>query len=72
MIKDAATRFPASITSSALSLKPTSNNTGSPALGSLQIGQLNLNNRTPSQVEAGVSSAARGIFNKVRQGVEML
>lgn len=69
MIKDAATRFPPSISSSALSLKPTTNQTSAPAL---QLGQLNLNTRTPSQVEANVSQAARGIFNKVRQGVEML
>lgn len=70
MVKDAATRFPQTISSSALALKPTTYDQRTASTAN-SLGQLNLNNRTPGQVEANVSQAARGIFNKVRQGVDM-
>jgi vacuolar protein sorting-associated protein 45 len=71
MLRDAAFRFPATMTSSALSLKPTSN-PAAPVnlkLGGMELSLSNVG-RTPSGLESGVKDAARGLFETIKQGVE--
>ncbi|GAB00012.1 uncharacterized protein L969DRAFT_78767 [Mixia osmundae IAM 14324] len=82
LVRDAAARFPASMTSSALSLRPTSQppqatpQTSQEGLN-LKIGNLSLNvgGNAGAGLEAGVDNvrdAAMNLFGRVRKGVNQL